>query len=81
MYFRYTQNGKFIIQATPLTCCSSNFTCNTFSDCEQPELNKYYQNGCFSVIENTMNSIAFTRYLFYAVIVIQVKIIHKYYKL
>lgn len=68
------KNGKFIIQAAPLSCCQPDTICDTFSDCEQPDPRKYYQKGCFSLIADTLNLIAFTRYLFYAVIIIQVKL-------
>lgn len=75
MYLRYTlNNGKFIIQAAPLSCCLPDSICDTFTDCEQPDPRNYYQKGCFSVIADTIHLIAFTRYLFYAVIVIQVKL-------
>lgn len=76
MVSRYIQeNGKFIIPAAPITCCLPNTTCNTFIDCEQPDPNKYYEIGCFSIIDSTINSISTTRYLFYAVLIIQVCLI------
>lgn len=75
MYKRYTlNNGKCIIQAAPLSCCLPDFVCDTFSDCEQPNPRKYYQKGCFSVIADTIKLIAVTRYFFYTVIIIQVKL-------
>ncbi|XP_060849799.1 peripherin-2-like [Rhopalosiphum padi] len=70
---KYTQkNRKFIIPAAPISCCLPNAICNTFTDCELPDPEKYYQNSCSSIIVNKINSIAFTTYLFYAVLVIQI---------
>lgn len=73
LYSRYTQhNGKFIIPAAPISCCLPDAICNTFADGERPDPEKYFQNSCSSIIVNKINSIASTRYLFYAVLVIQV---------
>ncbi|XP_003240277.1 uncharacterized protein LOC100574692 [Acyrthosiphon pisum] len=70
---KYTQhNGKLIIPAAPISCCLPNTICNIFSDCEQPDPEKYHQNSCSSIIANKINSIGYTRYSFYAILVIQI---------
>ncbi|KAF0761715.1 peripherin-2-like [Aphis craccivora] len=70
---KYTQqNGKFIIPAAPISCCLPDSICDTFTDGERPDPQKYFQNSCSSIIANKINSIASTRYLFYAVLVIQI---------
>lgn len=81
MYLRYSQeNGKFIIPVAPNTCCLHEAFCSTFTDCEQSDPELYHKNGCFSVIADAIVSLAFTRYLFCFVLILQVekKCIYKY---
>jgi hypothetical protein len=71
--FRYIQNNnKLFISVAPLSCCRPNMTCNVFVDFTQPDLNKYYQNGCFTIISDAINSIESTKYIYFSVIIIQV---------
>ncbi|XP_050424715.1 rod outer segment membrane protein 1 [Adelges cooleyi] len=70
---KYTQeNGKFIMPSSPVSCCLPENTCNIFTDCEQPDPAKYYKLGCYFVILKKFNYLGSSRFICYAVIIIQI---------